>query len=1053
MKNLLKSVQFSFKFRVILFTLAIFMVSVLLFSTYLSQMLRKDMQQLLGDQQLATVRMVAQEINANFSDRLNALELVASGIDLSMMGKPATLLAYVEQRPLLTVLFNAGVFVVNKSGENIAETPPMGRIGMNFLDRDYVNTPLNEGKPLVGKAVIGKKMGVPLFSMGVPIRDAQGRVIGAFVGVTDLSVPNFLTGVNNSRYGNSGGFLILDPRNNLFVTATASGYYDRQVMRPLPSRQVNPLLYRRIEEGFDGPAVNVNSLGVEVLTSSARLPLPGWLLIASLPTAEALAPIGQAQARIVMSTFLMILTTGVLVWLYMTRLLRRQIEPMLIASNELDQLADVGAEHKLLPVTTHDEVGLLIESFNRLLTVLFSREKRLRTIFEQATDGIHILDTQGNLVQWSPSFATMLGYTPAELQKLSVRDWDAEFSPGELTEILAALRTTPRIFEVKNRRKDGAIIDVEINAKMVSIDGNEFLYCSARDITARKAAVEQIRKLSLAVEQSAESVVVTDLQGTIEYVNETFVKNTGYRREELIGESTRILESSKTSPETYKALWDSLHQGKTWRGEFYSRRKDGSAYIESVVISPLRDDAGNVTHYVATNEDATARKAAEEHTLHLAFYDQLTDLPNRLLLLERLGLALQKSGRSRSYAAMLYIDLDNFKNLNDTLGHEIGDELLKQLAAQLLSCVREGDTVARFGGDEFVVLLEGLSHDLPASAAISATIAKKVIDRVYAQTRIGNYDVRSSCSIGITLFSGHRADRVEDILKQADLAMYAAKTAGRNTYRLFDQAMQLTLNARAAVEADLRVALQEEQFRLFYQAQFNHLGQIVGSEALVRLNHPVRGVVAPGEFIQVAEQTGLIVPIGDWVLQTACEQLALWESDPDMAGLTVGVNVSARQFRDPDFVGKVLSILDHTGANPNRLKLEPTESILIENVEDAIAKMTILRSRGVHFALDDFGTGYSSLSYLKRLPLDQLKIDQSFIRDIPQDPNACSIVRAIVTLANSLDLSIIAEGVETVEQRDYLLNNGCNLYQGYLFSHPIPLERFNQLVKETLIQS
>ena len=521
----------------------------------------------------------------------------------------------------------------------------------------------------------------------------------------------------------------------------------------------------------------------------------------------------------------------------------------------------------------------------------------------------------------------------------------------------------------------------------------------------------------------------------------------------MIGKNPRILQSGKTPRETYQSLWTTLREGKSWKGELVNRRKDGSEYTEQASISPIRDDAGNITHYLASKEDVTEKRAAEVRTHHLAFYDQLTDLPNRLLLLDRLRLSLKTSHRSKQYGAILFIDLDDFKNLNDTLGHDAGDELLKEVATHLLFCVRESDTVARFGGDEFVVMLEGLSTDASEAAGIAEMIAKKIIGSFHADFNIGNNIIRSSPSIGITLFSGHRGDLSEEILKQADLAMYAAKTAGRNTLQFFDQTMQLSVNARAVIEKDLRNALDQNWFCLHFQPQVNHQGEIIGAEALLRILHPQRGLIAPGEFIQVAEQTGLIIPIGNWVIQTACEQLANWATDKKTARLSLAVNVSARQFRDQNFVEQVLSILHNSGANSYLLKLEPTESVLLENMDETIEKMSTLRVGGVHFALDDFGTGYSSLSYLKKLPLDQLKIDQSFVRDVPHDPEVCSIVRAIITLAKSLDLGIIAEGVETQEQRKFLLENGCELFQGYLFSRPIPLDQFNQLVKSNQVKT
>ncbi len=1174
MKHILSNIRYSLKFRVILFTLAIFMVGVTLVSVYLSHMLRKDMQQLLGDQQVATVAQAAAEINTNFKLRIHALELVSGGIDPSMMDQPAVLQAYLEQRPLLEALFNTGILVVRINGDAVAEVPLVGRVGTNYMDRDYVITSLKEGKATVGKAIIGRKTGVPVFAMAVPIKDPQGRVIGALTGSTDLSKPNFLNGLMANRYGQTGGFLIVDPKNNLFVTGTSSGIYEKLLMQPLPSREVNPLTHRRIEDGFDGTAVNVNSIGVEVMTSSARLPFPGWMVIASLPTAEAFAPIAQAQIRILVATVLVSLIAAGLIWLFMTRMLRLQFEPMLIAAKKLDLLADTDAAPQLLPVANHDEVGLLFESFNRLLGTLSTREKHLRMMFEQATDGIHILDMQGNLLQCSQSFAAMLGYTTAELKNLNVRDWDVQFSPTQMNAAYADLVTTSKIFDTKSRRKDGTIINVQVHAKMVQIDGKDCVYCSGRDITQqrldraqldllaacmihtndvviitqaepitlpgprivyvndafikmtgytreeaigntprmlqgpksdlvvmqgihdalkkwesvrveminyakdgrefwvelditpiadssgwythwisiqrditeRKTADNRIRKLSLAVEQSLESVVVTDLQGTIEYVNKTFVRNTGYCLEEAIGKNPRMLQSGKTPAETYRSLWTALRRGQPWKGEFINRRKDGSEYTAQSSISPICDDAGKVAHYVASQEDVTKKRATELRILHLAYFDDLTNLPNRRLLIDRLQAALAACAQGGHFGALFYIDLDNFKTVNDTLGHDLGDQLLQQVAARLSEAVTPADTVATAGGDDFFILLPDLGTDIQQAETLLKALGDWLLASFQTPFLVGHTQCRTSPSIGVTLF-GHPQDTVEELLKHVDLAMYEAKGAGRNTLRFFDAQVQAAVVAEAALEADLRMALERGEFRLHYQIQVDEASTPIGAEALVRWQHPQRGLLAPGAFIGTAEKTGLIVPMGAWVLEAACAQLAVWATQPEIRTFTLAVNVSAKQFRQPDFVDQCLDIFARTGVDPNRLKLEPTESLLHEDVEDTIAKMTTLRAHGVRFALDDFGTGYSSLTYLRRLPLDQLKIDQSFVQDIPDEPNACVIVRTIIVLGQSLGLAVIAEGVETEEQRRFLADNGCRLYQGYFFGRPVAIDAFEASVK------
>ena len=430
----------------------------------------------------------------------------------------------------------------------------------------------------------------------------------------------------------------------------------------------------------------------------------------------------------------------------------------------------------------------------------------------------------------------------------------------------------------------------------------------------------------------------------------------------------------------------------------------------------------------------------------LAFYDPLTGLPNRRLLLDRLEQSLHVSTRHARKSALLFVDLDNFKTLNDTLGHFQGDALLVQVAQRLKTCIREGDTLARLGSDEFVVMLEDLSEDDIEAATQAETVGEKILNAFVTAFQLDQGDHHTTPSIGITLFGCETVESSEQPLKRAELAMFQAKAAGHNTLRFFDPRMQAEVSARAALEADLREAVQKQQFVLHYQPQVVGGGRMTGVEALVRWQHPKRGMVSPAEFIPLAEETGLILPMGQWVLETACAQLAQWAADPLLAQLTMAVNVSARQFQQADFVDSVLVTLERTGATPRLLKLELTESMLVDNVESIIAKMGALKARGVSFSLDDFGTGYSSLTYLKRLPLDQLKIDQGFVRNIVTDPNEAAIAKMVIALAESLGLSVIAEGVELQAQADFLAHLGCHAYQGYLFSRPLPLDALELLV-------
>ncbi|MGK5020517.1 putative bifunctional diguanylate cyclase/phosphodiesterase [Janthinobacterium sp. LB2P10] len=440
------------------------------------------------------------------------------------------------------------------------------------------------------------------------------------------------------------------------------------------------------------------------------------------------------------------------------------------------------------------------------------------------------------------------------------------------------------------------------------------------------------------------------------------------------------------------------------------------------------------------------RKKTEKQIQQLAFFDQLTNLPNRILLLDRLKQAKTSSMRSGKHGAVLFIDLDNFKTLNDTLGHGMGDLLLNQVARRLVGCVRAGDTVARLGGDEFVVMLTDLHVNAEQAAAQVDIIGNKILQELSQTYWLKQLSHRSTSSIGATLFMGNLTS-IDDLLKQADLAMYKSKAVGRNALRFFDPAMEVAMLERAALETDLRDAIPCRQLILHYQPQIDHRGDVTGVEALVRWQHPLRALVPPSDFIALAEEIGVILPLGQWVLETACAQLVAWAGHPDMRYLSIAVNVSVRQFNQDNFVDQVLCALASSGANPRLLKLELTESLLVSDVGGVIAKMSAIKAHGVGFSLDDFGTGYSSLAYLKRLPLDQLKIDKSFVRDVTHDPSDASIAKTIIALAHSLNIAVIAEGVETLAQRDFLARYGCRAYQGYFFSSPLTLTDLEKFVQ------
>ena len=573
-----------------------------------------------------------------------------------------------------------------------------------------------------------------------------------------------------------------------------------------------------------------------------------------------------------------------------------------------------------------------------------------------------------------------------------------------------------------------------------------------RDVTERRQSQEQMLLLQTSISRLNDIVLITEA-GPLEtpgprivFVNDAFERLTGYSRAEVLGKTPRMLQGQRTQRTELDRIRAALAQAQPVRAELINYKKNGEAFWLELDIVPVDYFSRGLTHWVAVARDITERKISEDRIEHLAFYDTLTQLPNRQLLMDSLSTALAHAVHPEKTGALMFIDLDNFKVLNDTRGHATGDLLLQQVAARLNSCVRLRDTVARLGGDEFVVLLEDLGDDPQVAAEQAGVVAQKILAAIAEPCDLAGLTYDGTCSIGVTLVNQQQRS-MSNLLKQADLAMYQAKAAGRNTICFFDPGMQAVVTANAALSTELRQALRNRDFVLHYQPQVGSHGQMVGAEALVRWQHAQRGLVFPDAFIPQAEESGLILPLGQWVLECACAQLALWATRPETSKLSLAVNVSARQFRHPEFVELVMGAIQQAGVSAHRLKLELTESLLATDMDVTIAKMGILKKAGVTLSIDDFGIGYSALSYLKHLPLDQLKIDRSFVKDVLTDPNDAAIARTIIGLAQSLGLGVMAEGVETEAQRDFLARHGCSCFQGYLFCKPLPIDELEDFMQ------
>ncbi|MES0326927.1 MAG: EAL domain-containing protein [Gammaproteobacteria bacterium] len=588
----------------------------------------------------------------------------------------------------------------------------------------------------------------------------------------------------------------------------------------------------------------------------------------------------------------------------------------------------------------------------------------------------------------------------------------------------------------------------------MTLNINELVVNLESEVEKHKLTADNMRKLSQAIEHSPVSIMITDLEGDIEYVNPEFTRVTGYTAEEVMGENPRFLSTGKTPPQQYVSMWNAMKEGRSWSGEIYNKKKNGECYWENMTISPVKDAAGKKTHYLSIREDITLRKDYEDRLLYQASYDKLTDLPNRSLAYDRLQQSIANAARTKKHVAVLYLDFDHFKNINDTLGHSAGDKFLIKMAARLTECVRDVDTVARLGGDEFLILLSEVGSDNKESEEEYEKFiqdkTREILDRVSHPCTIDNMQFSVTVSIGVALFP-RDGDDPHLLLRNSDTAMYRSKSKGRNTFEMFSPEMSDTVIKRVGIENRLRYALENEKFSLKYQPLMDaHSRKVIGAEALIRWHDDELGTVSPEIFIPLAEERGFIKGIGEWVLDTACRDIKQLQNEGFGTDFYVAINLSSRQIRDKDFSDLIAGMLTKHEISGDCIELEITERLLMKDVPEVVATLNSFKAMNIRLSIDDFGTGYSSLSYLKRFPFDILKIDQSFVRDIGKDQDDTALCEAIIAMAHSLGLSIIAEGVETKEQFDFLCARGTETLQGYYMGKPADFSEFKKVLGCTL---
>lgn len=691
----------------------------------------------------------------------------------------------------------------------------------------------------------------------------------------------------------------------------------------------------------------------------------------------------------------------------------------------------------------HDEISHFV-AVQEDISFRKQAEVEYKSILHTSHDGYWLVSARdARFLEVNVAAANMLGYSVDELKELSIPDVEAAQSPEYIAQNIQAIMSSPSksvCFETRHRHRDGHIIDVEVSTQYIDVRGGVFV-AFIRDISERKAVEEKLLLNMHILNGISEGVAVTDSAQKFIYVNPAFTAITGYSAKDVLGRNPKLLSSGLMERTFYGKMWDDLNDTGHWEGEIIDRRKNGESYVEWLSISTLKDEHGDVHHYVSVFSDISDRKAAEKRVAHMAQHDFLTGLPNRMLLLDRMAQAIAHSRREGKMVALMFFDLDRFKNINDTLGHLVGDKFLKIVAERISRASRSSDTVSRLGGDEFVVMLTDLqsADDVPP-------VATKMLESVAGNCVIDGHEIEITTSIGISLFPADGEDG-ETLLMRADTAMYHAKQQGRNHYQFFTSEMNRRAFERMDIEQRLRQAVKRDELELYYQPQIDRIsGKLIGAEALLRWNTK-QGMVSPGAFIPIAEETGLIIPIGEWVLREACRQSTEWRK-MGVPEIVVSVNISTVQCRQKNFAKLVSSVLDETGLPAAGLELEITESAVMNDAETAILTLYEIKKAGVQLAMDDFGTGYSSLIYLKRLPLDKLKIDQTFVRHMVDDADDAMIVSTIINMARNLGLKHIAEGVETKEQVELLSLYGCDEMQGYYFGKPMPADEFAEYFRK-----
>ncbi|WP_428036065.1 EAL domain-containing protein [Amphritea sp.] len=1029
--------------RVLILTLAGFLLSAGAIMLLIFKYLQEDSTRLLVEQQQTMVDMVVRQMDSALQKRVNYLESFTDSLHSRYRLHPNEKIQDILKRDTqLHALFNGGVVVLNREGISLVDYPTVpNRIGVDYSDRKHLEQARQRKSSVITVPLLGRGLKSPLFAIDTPILSASGRILGYIFGVNLLAQDNLLKEISQQTFADGGRVMIIDPNLGIYVTDTLKGV-------PLESYQKEKHCdcIERVQAGeLSGITRDID--GNRIIFASAQLDKMGWVVIRTYSLHKAMTTINMLTEKIIV----VILVICILMAGLITYLLKKLLAPLRNASRDIRKMADGQLSEQVLAVNSNDEVGQLINAFNQLHRnhkryelALRESEERYRLTMEATQTGLWSWDLTNDTIHWDSQCYKMLGYKDQAFhlnrqlfRKLMHPEDQVRFYVNFLPRLLD--NHTAEI-QFRLLTSDNAWLWIKSRGKPIRFGKNSHPLCIAGTHMnfEQQRQTEQLR-LAAAAFESNDAIMIVDANNNIIKVNNAFTQITGYQAEEAIGHPPTLLRSGVHKSSFYEDMLGNLSDTGKWQGEIWNRHKDGSIYIAWLNINTIFNDDNTVYQRIATFSDITEKKQTEELIWTQANFDPLTNLPNRRMFMDRLTQEIRLAARSKSSLALLFLDLDRFKEINDTLGHNVGDQLLVEVAERFKSLVRSSDTVSRLGGDEFTIILPQIE-----SSSQVEQVGEKILSLLQQPFELENQQRYISASIGATLYP-QDGENAEQLIKNADQAMYAAKAAGRSKLHFFTEGMQtLSLKRNNLIKA-LRRAISKQQFQLYYQPVISlETMSVVKAEALIRWNHPDEGLMFPHQFIEAAEQSGIIDDLGEWMFREALQQARQWRKQLNPE-IQICINASAAHFNsntDNPAQQRWLQLARESDIQNSELSIEISEGLLMESSAETQQKIVQLRDANIQIGLDDFGTSFSSLAHLSRMDIDYLKIDRTFVRNLHSDSDDLLLCNAIIVMAHTLGLQVIAEGIETLEQQNLMHQASCDYAQGFFYASAMTAKQF-----------